>query len=375
MTRRLLMLLIAGIYCLSMQGCKSGKISNQYVDNNDAGQDAGQQDAYSDAGDGLPDQASDPGQDASDPGSDGADQAQGFTCANPDPNWLLCEDFEQGNGNFDSWLAGSDFISGVGDDDRERVTLSLEQVHSGSWAIYMPAAASSGYRGGSLDWRACVGEQRSNCDMHSYERLHFRAWIRFAADHRYVHHFLNIGGSQPDDYWYHGTAGCLPNGVTSMGTTVDFSEDTHESHFYSYWPEMSCDTRCERYMDVEQVCQDCEDKGFPTCTEQNQCCWGNHFSADQPVYFPVGEWFCFEMMMQVNDIGQQNGVMAYWLNGELAHRVDENSPIPIWWRTSPTLTLNRVRLQHYITTEDAEGFSNRVWFDDVVVSTEYIGCE
>lgn len=43
------------------------------------------------------------------------------------------------------------------------------------------------------------------------------------------------------------------------------------------------------------------------------------------------------------------------------------------WRTSPTLTLNRIRLQHYITTEDAEGYSNRVWFDDVVVSTEWIG--
>ena len=31
--------------------------------------------------------------------------------------------------------------------------------------------------------------------------------------------------------------------------------------------------------------------------------------------------------------------------------------------------------QHYITTEDAQGFSNRVWFDDVVVSTKKIGCE
>ncbi len=67
--------------------------------------------------------------------------------------------------------------------------------------------------------------------------------------------------------------------------------------------------------------------------------------------------------------------MAYWMNEELVLRVDENSPIPIWWRTSPTLALNRVRLQHYITSDDADGHSNRVWFDDVVVSTEYIGCD
>ena len=211
--------------------------------------------------------------------------------------------------------------------------------------------------------------------MRSYDRLYFRAWIRFAPDHRYVHHFLNIGGSQPDDYWYHGTAGCLPNGELAMGTTVDFRPDTHESFFYTYWPEMSCDTTCERYADVEQICADCAQKGLPTCDEQNQCCWGNSFSNAEPVVFPVGEWFCFEMMMRANDLGQANGEMAYWVNGVLAHRVDENSPTPIWWRSSPTLALNRVRLQHYITTEDAQGFSNRVWFDDVVVSTEAIGCQ
>lgn len=35
---------------------------------------------------------------------------------------------------------------------------------------------------------------------------------------------------------------------------------------------------------------------------------------------------------------------------------------------------NRTRLQHYITTGDAQGHSNVIWFDDVVVSTERIGC-
>jgi hypothetical protein len=36
--------------------------------------------------------------------------------------------------------------------------------------------------------------------------------------------------------------------------------------------------------------------------------------------------------------------------------------------------LNRVRLQHYIESSDAGGHSNRVWFDDMVVSTSRIGC-
>ncbi len=43
------------------------------------------------------------------------------------------------------------------------------------------------------------------------------------------------------------------------------------------------------------------------------------------------------------------------------------------FRDVDALQLNKVSLQHYLTTEDAAGHSNRIWFDDVVVATEYIG--
>ena len=61
--------------------------------------------------------------------------------------------------------------------------------------------------------------------------------------------------------------------------------------------------------------------------------------------------------------------MAYWVDGVLIHQVDD-----MLWRTIPELALNRVGLQHYNTSSDAEGHSNQVWFDDVVVSTERIYC-
>ncbi len=206
--------------------------------------------------------------------------------------------------------------------------------------------------------------------MRSFDQLYFRVWVRFAPDHRYVHHFLNIGGSQPDDYWYHGAAGCLPNGEMSMGTTVDHRTDSHDGFFYTYTPDMSCDTACERYADVEAICAACAEKGLPTCDEQLQCCWGNSYEPDPPVAFPKDRWFCFEMTMRANTPDLHDGYMAYWVDGELIH--EESS---MFWRTSPTLALNRVRLQHYITSSDAEGHSNQVWFDNVVVSTERIGCD
>jgi len=306
------------------------------------------------------------------PDGDGAGDGDALarSCANPDPAWLACEDFERGQGDFAAWLAGSAFLDSPGSGDRGRMTLSADQPHGGGFALHMPAAAASGYQGASLDWYACDGTPRAGCPLRSFERLHMRVWVRFAPDHRYVHHFLSLGGSQPDDFWYHGTAGCLPNGALHLGTTVDFAEGSHESFFYTYFPEMSCDTRCERYMDVDRVCAECLAKGLPTCEITPQCCWGNTFAPAPPVALPVGRWFCLELAMQANTPGQHDGEMTYWVDGALALRVEG-----MLWRTSPTLAMNRARLQHYIETEDAEGFSNRVWFDDLVVSSEPIGCD
>lgn len=60
--------------------------------------------------------------------------------------------------------------------------------------------------------------------------------------------------------------------------------------------------------------------------------------------------------------------MAFWLNDELVH--EETT---MHWRDVPELQLNKAWLQHYIAAGDAQQ-SNRIWFDDVVVSTEPIGC-
>lgn len=306
-----------------------------------------------------------------------ADQSTSTTehdCTNPAAEWLLCEDFESGGGDFDTWRAGSPFNAGVGLGDRGRITLDSEQVHGGAYALHMPAAASSGYQGAALSWRKCEGAQVEGCDgrMDSFETLYFRTWVRFAPDHQTVHHFLNIAGGLPDQFYSLGASGCLPSGKVRIGATVDSKADTHNTFFYTYHPEMSCDSNCVSYMGqqwVETNCAHCADIGMPTCEEQLRCCWGDGFAPATPVPFPVGRWFCFEMMVKANTPGQHDGVMAYWIDGELGHQVDD-----MMWRTVPEVTLNRVSLQHYNETEDVDGHSNKVSFDDVVVSTAPIGC-
>ncbi len=296
--------------------------------------------------------------------------------------WLLCEDFEAGGGDIDTWYAASDFNSNGGLDDPGRMRLATDHVHGGSHSLHMPAAARSGYRGANLDWRKRIGpEQQSPCPanadgdrMASYEELYFRTYVRFAEDHRAVNHFLNIAGGTPDRYSSLGSSGCLRTGELSIAATVDFEAESHNGFFYTYFPEMRCSTNCVSYLEPEQLsaqCAHCDDIGMPTCggSDGPMCCWGNEFRAGTPASFPTGRWFCFAMLLRANTPSVHDGIMAYWIDGGLIHEVSD-----MMWRTSPDVALNRVGLQHYITSSDAGGHSNRVWFDDVVVSTERIGC-
>jgi hypothetical protein len=295
-----------------------------------------------------------------------------YTCSKPHPDWLFCDDFEGMSKGIDAWYTASGWTENIGKSNAGRMTSST-QAHGGKYAVHYPAAASAGYQGADLIWRPCAGANKAGCKpLLGYPQLYFRTWIKLASDHKKVHHFLNIGGGPLDDYWApYGNAGCRPNGKRAMGTTVDFKNTTHATFFYTYFPAMKCDsgTNCAKYANPTQICADCAKKSMP-CSNGLECCWGNTFAPSPAVTLPLGSWFCFEMMMKSNDVGSKNGEMAYWVDGKLGHQVKQ-----MQWRTVSTLQLNRVRLQHYLTTGDAGGHSNRVWFDDVVVSTKPIGCK
>jgi hypothetical protein len=298
----------------------------------------------------------------------GGSTSTAYDCQNPGPGWLFCEDFEGMAAGFDAWKAHWGWTDSIGASDPGRMTSSTD-AHTGKYAVYYPAAASSGYKGADLIYRTCDGANKAGCALKSYDQLYFRTYVKLAADHERVHHFLNISGSQ--QFWdAYGNAGCRPNGSRAMGTTVDFAANTHNTFFYTYYPEMNCDpgATCDKYADSQAICDGCAKKGMP-CSNGPECCWGNWFKPAQDVPIPTGKWVCMEMMMKANDVGQKNGEMAYWVDGKLADR-----ETGMHFRNTADLGLNMVRLQHYLETSDAKSHSNRVWFDDVVVSTQRIGC-
>lgn len=301
-------------------------------------------------------------------------------CDSPADDWILCEDFEQGALGMDAWYSQSPFVECLGCDNPGRVVLSQDpnQVFAGQWALHMPATASAGYRGASLTFRSCPdGQAHAGCGpLVGYERLYFRAWVKLAAEHRYVHHFMSLAGTRPGNYWdCDGNAGCRPNGQRAVGSTVDFkwseSRGEHELFFYTYYPEMHCDDvnagggYCG---DMQpQLCDQCASKDMP-CENEPECCWGNLFSANPRPILPRDRWVCLEMMVQLNTPGQADGQMAFWVDDQLGHQ--QNG---MHWRDTADLQLNKVWVQHYIAAGDTQQ-SNAISWDNVVASTSRIGC-
>ncbi|MGH1344257.1 MAG: dickkopf-related protein [Nannocystales bacterium] len=304
----------------------------------------------------------------------GSPDAAASPCDEPGSGWLMCEDFEGGGAGWADWYSQSEWTEcdgcpdGINDPNRIRLEDDPALAHDGSFSVTMPGSGDS-FRGGTLRFATCAdGEQNAGCTLEGHDRLYLQTWVRLDQDHNYVHHFLGLGGSRPDAYWdANGNAGCRPNGERWAGTRVDLNPD-HELFFYTYYPGMNCDAGGYCSGDYAQgICDGCADRDMP-CTNGLECCWGNHFSPETPVVLQTETWTCLEMMMELNTPGQEDGSMAFWVDDVLGHEADG-----LAWRDVPELQLNRAMLEHYIAAGDTD-HANQVWFDDVVVSTERIGC-
>ena len=128
--------------------------------------------------------------------------------------------------------------------------------------------------------------------------------------------------------------------------------------------------------------------------------WGNVLSPAKPVPIARGEWVCVELMVQLNSApDKHDGELALWIDGQLAMHFAKGLRRGPWsgmgfdlaefggepfeglrLRTNMDLKINHLWLEHYVD-EGAQrqnkvqnpNRTNRVWFDDIVVSTAYVG--
>jgi hypothetical protein len=210
-------------------------------------------------------------------------------------------------------------------------------------------------------------------------RVFSRFYVKFAQDAPYLHHFSGLGGYNPPTNWPQGSAGKHAAGDTRFSARIEpnGSYGTFAAPggwmFYTYWQDM----------------KQSAGGGF----------WGNGLWPENRPAPPPGQWQCVEIMVKCNEVGKSDGELALWLDGKLTTHTGPGTKTGRWtgegfevladgsetfegfrWRTVPELAVSYFMLSYYVT-ENAyrqnnvanPPLLNRVWFDDIVVATEYIG--
>jgi hypothetical protein len=202
-----------------------------------------------------------------------------------------------------------------------------------------------------------------NTGGHLYKMLdrgldtcHLRFYVKFEKGHDFIHHFVHLCGYNPPTRYPQGGAGERPKGDERFSTGVEpwGFWGKHPApgawHMYSYWCEMK-GSRDGRF-------------------------WGNSFAPKEPQRVETDNWVCVEVMLKCNTAPDKaDGEQALWIDGKEAGRWGG-----IRWRTDEKLKVNGIWLLYYITetaykqNEVREPkMTNRVWFDDIVVSKSYVG--
>jgi hypothetical protein len=186
------------------------------------------------------------------------------------------------------------------------------------------------------------------------DRVYLRRYVRFAPDYD-PGHLQHVGGGLAGvagtDKWFGmGKAGLRPAGDDHFSSSFEPWRDWSRHpppgamFLYTYWMDMKRD----------------RDGHF----------WGNLLGpADEDrVLLERGRWTCFEHMIQVNHVnrvGEADGELAAWIDGRLAIHYRG-----FRWRSSEAVKLKRADLGVYVHRAVRD---NTVWYDDVVVSTGYVG--
>ena len=218
-------------------------------------------------------------------------------------------------------------------------------AHTGRGALQLTTEDRQG--------EACGAGARRWLGAAGRDCLHLRYHLRYASDYdqgNLNHTGGSISGVAGDDKWRGmGTAGLRPRGDDHCSTRVEGWRDWQRVpapgflHSYTYWPDMHKD-RDGHY-------------------------WGNMLMPVPEERFvpPRDRWLCVEQRVQLNDPERADGELAVWLDGALYMHWRG-----IRWRSSEAVRLARIALDLYVHSSRQV---NRVWYDDVVVSTGYVGTD
>ena len=261
----------------------------------------------------------------------GVDRAYGAS-AEPicsTPAVIFCDDFE------------TEILPGVWQDGydpaRHTITSDLTNVYKGGKALQTTYPAGSD--GGWLTRWFMPGYD------HTYARLYVKVETGWQCGTNCTKVFAFYGNRIDNQWSGSGQAGTRPNGTDWFYTalvTLNWSRqpDPGELIFYSYFPEMT--------------------------QAPDGMYWGNFFFQTDPrEAVQPGRWYCLELELQANTPGAHDGFQRMWIDGAFKGEV-----LNMRWRDTTDVRINALQL----TFSGAVAVTKRLWIDNVVVSTQKIGC-
>jgi hypothetical protein len=189
------------------------------------------------------------------------------------------------------------------------------------------------------------------------DRLYARLYVKFHPKTGYLHHgVMQLIAYRVPTPWPMGGAGIQPAGDLAFWTElgpVGMSGKIPPPgifHYYSYWHEMKPDAHGDY--------------------------WGTSFDVKEQAPIQAGRWYCLEAMLKANSTPETaDGEQTFWVDGR---KIGEFKGLR--WRATENLKINSFWLLYFLTDfaaasqhDTAKDRVNEVWFDDIVLATEYIG--
>src|SRR5438034_660625 len=265
-----------------------------------------------------------------------AQAAAGSECANPPPGTIWCDDFEVDRlSSYFEHLSPSSFArtAGVGLDGS-----------SGMKAVYTPGVAQAG------DLKVAFGRSPDPAYVtpvdggtSDYRDIYWRAYLKNQAG------------------WTGGGAGAFTKAM------VLASPDWAQAAVgYVVAPGFGDALRLDPVSGTDA------DGNLLTTgyNDFDHFTWLGNATGATPIFgeAAVGQWYCIEAHMRLNDAGQSNGILEYWINGTLdAQRTGLN-----FLGSYSAFGINAIFFENYWSATAPQP-EERYW-DNIVVATQRIGC-
>ena len=227
-----------------------------------------------------------------------------------------------------------------------RIVRETSHVHAGRQALEL-----------STEKPASLGV--SKYFSQGFHRLFLRYYIRYDEAFPGAHHAGGAIEARAPGV-PHADPGVKPDGTNKFGVLLDHWSDPKvppPGHLVAYAYHLD-----QQHKWGEQFYP--SGKTLPGTNAQRRI-FGPSFLPRKDFVPALGRWYCYELMVQGNTPGHRDGRIAFWVDGRLIADFPN-----LRFRSVQSLQINRVDIGLY---ESRNHGLRRIWIDDVVVATTYIG--